>query len=51
MAHGCQQNCIADRPYFKDDTVEIKVKGLPIQQVSNFPYLGDMMRHECYWNN
>ena len=30
----------SQRPYSKDDTVDINVEGLPIQQVSSFTYLG-----------
>ena len=32
--------CASQRPYCRKDTLDISVEGLPIEQVSNFTYLG-----------
>ena len=32
--------CASQRPYCRKDTLDINVEGLPIEQVSNFTYLG-----------
>ena len=32
--------CASQRPYGRKDTLDISVEGLPIEQVSNFTYLG-----------